>query len=109
MVGFPPVLLCAMTAAAVAALSVRGGDGCRVSASPPAEWATTAAVARLGPAATCIDRTATDAYAGTVRRAVSSRRDVWGEKLLAASGGPTYERARQFLAPLLYARQPKHL
>lgn len=33
-----------------------------------------------------------------------ARQDVWGNQLLAAPGGPTYERARRYLAPLLLAR-----
>jgi len=36
-----------------------------------------------------------------------SGRDVWGDRLLAARGGPTYAAARRFLPPLLYARGPR--
>jgi hypothetical protein len=39
-------------------------------------------------------------------RGLRARRDVWGEALLAAPGGPTYARARRFLHPLLLARAP---
>jgi hypothetical protein len=39
----------------------------------------------------------------SVRQALLSRRDLWGERLLAAPNGPTYEAARRYLAPLLYA------
>ena len=45
----------------------------------------------------------TSDYAHSVRFALSSRRDVWGRRLLAAPGGPTYDRARAVLTPLLYA------
>jgi len=46
------------------------------------------------------------AYAARTRAALRARRDVWGEQLLRAPGGPTYERASRYLAPLLYARAP---
>jgi hypothetical protein len=39
-------------------------------------------------------------------RVLASGRDVWGEALLAAPNGPTYEGVRSRLAPLLYARAP---
>src|SRR5262249_53155274 len=45
----------------------------------------------------------TSAYAHSVRAALSAKRDVWGRRLLAAPGGPSYERAQAVLAPLLYA------
>jgi hypothetical protein len=45
------------------------------------------------------------AYARGVGAATRSRRDVWGEKLLAARGGPTYDAATKLLAPLVYATQ----
>jgi hypothetical protein len=37
-------------------------------------------------------------------RALRAQRDVWGDELLGAPGGPSYERARRYLAPLRYAR-----
>jgi hypothetical protein len=43
-------------------------------------------------------------YAGRVNRALRSRRDRWGEALLTAPNGPTYERAQRYLTPLLLAR-----
>ena len=43
------------------------------------------------------------AYAHSVRAALFANRDVWGRRLLAAPGGPSYERARAVLAPLVYA------
>nr|MBA2461890.1 hypothetical protein [Actinomycetota bacterium] len=45
-------------------------------------------------------------HAESVRRALRSGRDVWGEELLAAPSGPTYAGARRYLPPLLYARAP---
>ena len=36
--------------------------------------------------------------------ALRSSRDVWGEELLRANGGPTLARARRYLAPLFLAR-----
>jgi hypothetical protein len=42
-------------------------------------------------------------YAQHVSRVLASGRDVWGERLLSAQGGPTYARAAQVLPPLLYA------
>jgi hypothetical protein len=45
------------------------------------------------------------AYARGVGAATRSKRDVWGEKLLAARGGPTYAAAARLLAPLVYATQ----
>ena len=44
-------------------------------------------------------------YARSVGAATRSRRDVWGDRLLAPHGGPTYDAATKFLAPLLYATQ----
>ena len=42
--------------------------------------------------------------AGAIDAALRSGRDVWGERLLAAPGGPTYARARRYLGPLVLAR-----
>ena len=45
------------------------------------------------------------AYARRARRARSAPgRDVWGDELLARRGGPTYDAARRYLTPLLFAR-----
>jgi hypothetical protein len=41
-----------------------------------------------------------------IRAALASGRDVWGERLLRAPGGPTLARARRYLPPLLLARGP---
>lgn len=45
------------------------------------------------------------AYTSSLRRAVTSGRDVWGTQLLHAPGGPTYAGARKFLPPLTHAVQ----
>jgi hypothetical protein len=42
---------------------------------------------------------------GGRRRGDARRRDVWGDRLLAAPNGPTYEAAQKYLAPILYATQ----
>src|SRR5215475_8726584 len=39
--------------------------------------------------------------------ACRARSDVWGDALLRAPSGPTYERARRYLPPLLLAGGPK--
>ena len=57
-------------------------------------------------APTCREPEATTAYTRRVERALGARRDVWGQKLLAQAGGPTYASARRYLAPLLYAVGP---
>jgi hypothetical protein len=57
--------------------------------------------------AACPSREASWAYAGSVRTATQSRADLWGNRLLAARGGPTYAGARRFLSPLLFATQRK--
>jgi hypothetical protein len=43
------------------------------------------------------------AYSQHVSRVLGSGRDVWGNRLLSAAGGPTYARAAHVLPPLLYA------
>ncbi|MFL6229958.1 MAG: hypothetical protein ACJ741_14390, partial [Pyrinomonadaceae bacterium] len=45
------------------------------------------------------------ASASSIQQAVRSGRDVWGERLLRARGGPTYAAARRFLNPLSRAVQ----
>lgn len=47
-------------------------------------------------------------YAASVKRALASRRDLWGDQLLAAPNGPTYDAASSFLAPLLYGQQRQY-
>jgi pimeloyl-ACP methyl ester carboxylesterase len=62
------------------------------------------------PAATkrngCAPPRATAAHTSRVVRALSTRHDVWGNALLNAPDGPSYEAARRLLPPLLYARAP---
>jgi len=48
----------------------------------------------------CPQRALSASYAASVRQAVASPRDLWGEDLLRARGGPTYAAARKLLAPL---------
>src|SRR5690348_12847241 len=48
----------------------------------------------------CAVPAASAAYAASVEKAVASGRDLWGEDLLRAPGGPTLAAARRFLAPL---------
>jgi hypothetical protein len=47
------------------------------------------------------------AYVSRVMRALRSKKDVWGNALLAAPGGPTYAGARRYLKPLLLAKAAK--
>jgi hypothetical protein len=47
------------------------------------------------------------AAAARVEQALRAKRDVWGEHLLAAQDGPTYDRVRRYLPPLLYGRAAK--
>jgi hypothetical protein len=46
-------------------------------------------------------------YAASVRRALAQGRDVWGDKLLHARSGPTYDGVARRLAPLLLAAGPR--
>ena len=58
------------------------------------------------PAApSCAPRQVSSAYAASIDDAVASGRDLWGGELLRASGGPTYQAARRYLAPLTQALQ----
>ena len=63
-----------------------------------------AADAGAGATTPCAVPRASPAYTARVQRALRSGTDLWGNALLAAPGGPTYARARGYLAPLLYAR-----
>jgi hypothetical protein len=53
----------------------------------------------------CAPRAVSSAYAASVDDAAASGRDLWGGELLRDSGGPTYEHARRYLAPLTQALQ----
>lgn len=55
------------------------------------------------PGVACPAAKAPPGYARSVRQALLAGRDLWGHRLLASPNGPTYEGARRYLAPLLYA------
>jgi hypothetical protein len=61
------------------------------------------AAERAGAAARCRPPAAGSAYAGRVGRVLRAGRDVWGDRLLAARGGPTLAAASRVLPPLLFA------
>ena len=70
-------------------------------------WLVSAAQPAGGAApGACADPRASASHALRVASALRSGRDVWGEALLASPDGPTYEAARRYLPPLLYARAP---
>jgi hypothetical protein len=97
-------LLAAALAGAATVLLGAGGaaaDDAPPSPVPPPEVLPAAA-------GTCPQQQTSAAYAGSVQRAIASKRDVWGEQLLAQPDGPTYDGARQFLAPLLYGQQRQY-
>lgn len=48
------------------------------------------------------------AHTARIDAALRAGKDVWGNVLLGAPSGPTYERARRYLNPLLLAGGPKH-
>jgi len=52
----------------------------------------------------CTNGPITPAYAGSVRRALAAKQDVWGNALIARPNGPTYGAVRRLLKPLLFAR-----
>jgi hypothetical protein len=52
----------------------------------------------------CAPPAAEGVSAGAIDAALRAGRDVWGERLLAAPGGPTLAGARQYLGPLVLAR-----
>jgi hypothetical protein len=52
----------------------------------------------------CAPPHASGAYTGSTLAALRTHTDLWGNRLLAAPGGPTYAGARRYLRPLLYAR-----
>ena len=75
-----------------------------------AALAFTAGWAGSPPAAadsTCAPPRASAAYTASVTRALASGRDLWGDALLRAPGGPTFLGASGHLAPILYARSAK--
>jgi hypothetical protein len=78
----------------------------------PVVIAACAAVAALAFAAptvaskrpACVRPPVSPAYAGSVRRALLAKQDVWGKALIARPNGPTYGSVRRLLKPLLFAR-----
>ncbi len=54
----------------------------------------------------CAEPRASASHTLRVAGALRSGRDVWGDALLASPDGPTYEGARRYLPPLLYAGAP---
>jgi hypothetical protein len=72
--------------------------------------AATLAGAQAEPAATkapsCTAPRASAAHTARVTRALRTHHDVWGNTLLSAPDGPSYEAARRLLPPLFYARAP---
>ena len=61
------------------------------------------AAGHLRSEAGCRSPEAGRSYTRRVERALATGRDVWGDRLLGAKEGPTYEAASRFLPPLLYA------
>ena len=55
----------------------------------------------------CAAPRASPAYTAKVVGALESGRDLWGDQLLHAPGGPTFLGASGRLAPILYARSAK--
>jgi hypothetical protein len=51
----------------------------------------------------CRSRVTSGSYTARVSRALASGRDIWGEQLLQAPGGPSLQGAEQYLHPLLLA------
>ena len=56
--------------------------------------------------AACAPPRVTAAHTRRVEHALRTHHDVWGNALLNAPGGPSYEDAQRLLPPLLYARAP---
>src|SRR6187549_3503701 len=51
----------------------------------------------------CVHQRMSGGYGASVRRALTSGKDVWGNALLRSPSGPTYEGAARRLRPLLLA------
>jgi hypothetical protein len=81
----------------------------RTAARPEAAAADANSWARVGAPRRrrCWPPRVTRAYERRIRRVLDARRDVWGERLLAAPNGPTYAAARRLLPPVLYARRAR--
>jgi hypothetical protein len=57
-------------------------------------------------ASTCPRQRLSAAYTDRTLAALRAHQDVWGNRLLASPGGPSYAGARRYLRPLLLARGP---
>jgi hypothetical protein len=75
-----------------------------VTVAVGAAAAATHAGARGAATASCSRPSVSSGYAHRITVALRSRRDVWGDRLLASRNGPTYQGASRFLTPLLLAR-----
>jgi hypothetical protein len=62
--------------------------------------------ARRSAEASCPTPPADPAYDASVNAALGSNQDVWGNQLLRAPGGPSYDRVRRYLRPLLLVGPP---
>jgi hypothetical protein len=65
------------------------------------------ATVRARTGSLCEPASVEPAYAARVEHALRAGRDRWGERLLAARGGPTLEAATHVLPPLLFAAGPR--
>ena len=92
----------------VALSAISGSPRAGRESDPVVVAPVTSVAQKLESKRTCRRRTVSSGYAAAVARATASRRDVWGEELLSAPGGPTYEAARRFLSPVLYGQQRQH-
>jgi hypothetical protein len=68
--------------------------------------ASTAGIAQRAREA-CPEPALSSRYVSRVDRALRAGQDLWGNELLAAPGGPTYERVARYVRPLLLARAAK--
>src|SRR5262245_15617469 len=66
----------------------------------------TSGQARRGAEASCPTPQADPAYDASVNAALASKQDVWGNQLLRAPGGPTYDRVRRYVHPLMLVGPP---
>jgi hypothetical protein len=65
------------------------------------------ASARQRTPAACAPPRASAGYTAQTLAAIRAHTDLWGNRLLAAPGGPTYAGAARYLKPLLFARGPR--
>ncbi len=60
--------------------------------------------AAAGARVACTGGAPSGRYQRRVTNALRATRDIWGDRLLASKGGPTFEAAERYLPPLLLAR-----